>query len=87
MYYQYQCEKCKDMVDFNLKMAERDSKVGETCSKCDGKLIRLITVVGFGDPIKMGLSGKHGGMKEVLQKIHAMAPGSQLDKTSTINKI
>ena len=86
--YTYTCDKCSEGVEYLLKISERDSKEGNLCPHCnDGHLTKIITPVAFGDPVKMGLSGKHGGMKEVLQKIHARAPGSKLNETSTINKI
>ena len=47
----------------------------------------LETVIGapmFGDPTKLSASRKYdSGFKEVLQRIHSLTPGSQLDKTSS----
>jgi hypothetical protein len=38
----------------------------------------------IGDPIRLGVKKVDTGFKEVLQKIHARSPGSQLDKTTRI---
>lgn len=35
------------------------------------------------DPTRIGVAKKDTGFKEVLQKIHSRAPGSQLNKTSS----
>jgi len=36
------------------------------------------------DPTRLGVKKHDNGFKEVLQKIHARTPGSQLNKTSNI---
>jgi hypothetical protein len=83
-----QCDTCGCEEEFMAKIDDRDRMNGESCPYCDhGRMYRIITPVAFGCPVRMGLSGKCGGMKEVLQKIHANTPGSQIDKQSTINKI
>jgi hypothetical protein len=44
----------------------------------------VIQAVAFGDPTKLSSSRKFdSGFKEVLQKIHERAPGSELNKTSS----
>ena len=85
--YVAHCNKCEYMTDFTAKIDDRDRMNDTPCPLCDGTMSRIITTVAFGDPVRLGMSGKDGGMKEVLQKIHATTPGSRLDKVSTINKI
>jgi putative FmdB family regulatory protein len=86
--YLYHCDKCSEPVEFILKMDDRDSKLGLVCTSCnDGHLVRSVTPIAFGDPVRMGLSGKRGDMKEILQRVHQRTPGSILDQTSQINKI
>lgn len=86
--YQYSCGKCFSIWEDKHKIVDRKAPEGLPCPQCgEGPVIHMITPVAFGDPVKMGLSGKNGAMKEVLQKIHATVPGSRLNETSTINKI
>lgn len=87
--YQYNCNKCGEGIEFLLKISERDSKEGMICPNChDGHLSKTVTApAAFSEGYKMGLGGKHDGLKNRLQEIHRRTPGSILDKTSTINKI
>lgn len=43
----------------------------------------LTTAPAVCDPTRIGVAKKDTGFKEVLQKIHSRAPGSQLNKTSS----
>lgn len=42
----------------------------------------VITAVAFVDPVRIGVRKKDSGFKEVLQKIHERAPGSDLKKNN-----
>lgn len=41
----------------------------------------ILQPVGFGDPVRMGITRPDQGFKEVLQKIHERVPGSKLNQT------
>jgi len=62
-----------------MKMSELDSFRAE-----NPQLETVIQAVAFGDPTKLTTTRKFdSGFKEVLQKIHSRAPGSELNKTSS----
>lgn len=42
----------------------------------------VITAVALVDPVRIGVRKKDSGFKEVLQKIHERAPGSDLKKNN-----
>lgn len=86
--YPYQCE-CGHYFEWHSKIVDREKPLSEPCPKCGeaGKLQRVITTVGFGDPVRMGFVKPDSGMREVLQRVHAKTAGSQLDKNSTIVKL
>lgn len=62
-----------------MKMSQLDSFRAE-----NPQLETVIQAVAFGDPTKLTTTRKFdSGFKEVLQKIHSRAPGSELNKTSS----
>lgn len=90
--YDYKCYGCDHVFEETKKIADRDDTNGMSCPNCStaddpssGKIERLvgsplvaysIATAGYG-------RGAGDGWKEVLQKIHARAPDSQMDKTSS----
>jgi putative FmdB family regulatory protein len=86
--YPYKCE-CGHQFEWQSKIIDREIPLSEPCPSCGviGKIQRIITTVGFGDPVRMGFMKPDSGMKEALQRIHEKTPGSQLDKNSTIVKL
>jgi len=62
-----------------MKISELDSFRAD-----NPQLETVIQAVAFGDPTKLTTTRKFdSGFKEVLQKIHSRAPGSELNKTSS----
>ena len=86
--YDYHCSACNQAVELSKKISDRDDVADEACVCCGevGKLSRLLSspLVGYSVTVK-GSYGRAipGGFREVLNKIHKNAPGSQLDKSST----
>ncbi len=84
--YQYKCSVCDKDADLFRKMTDRDMTDEMICLQCKSKgtLVRQMCspLIGYHTYVNGG--GKPpDGFKDVLRKIHATAPGSQLDKTSS----
>lgn len=87
--YAYKCKKCNHEFDWVSKIDLREKPLTDPCPNCGeyDNIERVITSVGFGDPVRMGFIKGDSGMKEALQRIHEKTPGSRLDQLSTITKI
>ena len=84
--YDYSCKKCGHTFEANRKISERDDTASLICPECatTGEIERGVSAPLVAYSIATNGYGKNiGGFKEVLQKIHARAPGSQLDKSSS----
>lgn len=89
-YYNYICLDCEAEWEAFRKISERLDPTNEPCPTCQcrGRIeTRVYGAPSVGDAFKLGISKPDGAFKERLQRIHERAPGSQLDKTSTITKI
>ena len=83
--YDYVCGSCNHSYEENRKIADRDNLTDVECLECHkiGQISRQV-----GSPLvaySVATNGyKHPeGFREVLQRIHSRAPGSQMDKTSS----
>ena len=89
--YDYFCTECKSTWERITSISNRKGPEAEPCPNCDvtGSVEQTIafTSLGFTDSIRIGMHKSDGQLKEKLQQIHAMTPGSRLDTTSTITKI
>ena len=86
--YNFECSQCKNVIELNKKIADRDDTVSETCPECSttGFITRLVSapLVGYSIAVNGGYGSRvPDGFKEVLKRIHKRAPGSQMDKTSS----
>lgn len=84
--YTYKCSNCDSITTLIRKIAYRNFTETDTCEQCSkvGTLTRLVDtpIIGYSTYINGG--GKPpDGFKDVLKKIHANTPGSQIDKTSS----
>jgi putative FmdB family regulatory protein len=80
--YNYKCEACNHEFEAALKIADRDLPITEPCPKCQvqGQVLKTISgAPSLGDPVRLGIRKMDNGFKEVLQKIHANNPGSNLN--------
>jgi putative FmdB family regulatory protein len=80
--YSYRCDSCKHEFEHVLKIADRDLPTTEPCPKCQvqGQVVKTILgAPSFGDPVRLGIRKTDQGFKEVMQKIHAANPKSNLD--------
>lgn len=87
--YDYKCEKCETIFEKSMSISERELPTEEECPNCftSGHVIKLINSINIGDPIRLGVTKPSEAWKDVLRNIHKRAPGSNLDKTSTLAKI
>ena len=84
--YSYKCNQCDTEADLFRKISERDMTVEMICLYCKtkGSLQRQVSSALIGYSTFVNGAGKPPeGFREVLRNIHAKAPGSQLDKTSS----
>lgn len=80
--YRMQCNECETQFEVYCKIAEMDN--AHQCTACEStKWTRQITAPMICDPVRVGVRKMDTGFKEVLQKIHSRAPGSELNKTSS----
>lgn len=80
--YNYQCKHCSHEFEKVLKIADMHLPSSEPCPKCgvEGQVIKTISgAPNLGDPVRLGLRKPDQGFKEVMQKIHANNPGSNLN--------
>jgi hypothetical protein len=80
------------MPTYIFRNKETDERFEKTMKISEFDLFReenphletVIQAVAFGDPTKLTTTRKFdSGFKEVLQKIHERAPGSELNKTAS----
>jgi putative FmdB family regulatory protein len=80
--YTYKCQACNHEFEKVLKIADRDLPINEPCPECKTQGQVLKTILGapsLGDPVRLGIRKTDSGFKEVMQKIHAANPGSNLN--------
>lgn len=65
-------------------IADRKQPEGEPCPSCTSHTVQLkIGTPGMGDSVRLGIRTNDDGFREVLSKIHASQPKSNLrDKLS-----
>lgn len=86
--YNYKCLHCHSEFELSRKIIERDSVETQSCLHClkVGNIIRTLSspLIGYSISVNGGYGSKvPSGFKEVLNKIHKKAPGSNMDKIST----
>ena len=81
--YTYHCNSCNHDFEKVLKIADRDLPTQEPCPSCNAEGQVQKTILGapsIGDPVRLGVIKPDSGFKEVMQKIHAANPGSNLNQ-------
>ena len=81
--YTYHCDSCNHDFEAILKIADRDLPTQEPCPNChtEGQVHKTILgAPSIGDPVRLGVVKPDSGFKEVMQKIHAANPGSNLNQ-------
>lgn len=68
-FYTHKCDSCDYTEEFYLKIADRDSKVGTKCPKCDGSLIRIIEAPGFTDSYSLGRQKAPTDFREMMRAV------------------
>jgi putative FmdB family regulatory protein len=80
--YRMQCNDCENKFEVLCRIAHMDDP--HECSSCKStNWERIISAPMICDPVRVGARKMDTGFKEVLQKIHSRAPGSELNKTSS----
>ena len=80
--YSYKCNHCSHEFETVLKIAEMHQPSQEPCPSCGltGHVIKTILgAPSLGDSVRLGIRKPDQGFKEVMQKIHANNPGSNLN--------
>ena len=85
--YTYVCRKCNHTWDNQSRIDDRKIPLQEPCPSCgvveEDSIYQQIGAPMVCDPVRVGARKMDSGFKEVLQKIHERAPGSELNKTSS----
>lgn len=82
MRYDYCCDKCGKIFEFELSMVDRNSLNGKKCKECDGVLQRSYessSVCRVGDPYHVSGKKIDSGFKEVLQRIQRRHPKGNIN--------
>lgn len=80
--YDYQCQTCNKEFEKNVKIANMTDP--QPCPECQGETLRVIRgAPSMGDPVRLGLIRPSDGFRDVLRRIHAKTPGSQLNHNSS----
>jgi putative FmdB family regulatory protein len=82
--YEYRCQACSHFFEGKYTISERKTPESNPCPECgEVKVLQVIeTAPELGDAVRMGVKRPDKGWSEVLQKIHARNPGSQIKKTA-----
>ena len=77
--YEFRNKETGEITEAFMKISERDQYL-----KDNPHLESIMTQApAMGDPVRLGVTKKDTGFKEVLQKIHEKTPGSQLNRNSS----
>lgn len=77
--YDYHCTECNHTFTEKFMIADRKKPEGEPCPSCNSHTINLrIGTPGVGDSVRLGIRTHDDGFREVLSKIHASQPKSNL---------
>jgi putative FmdB family regulatory protein len=80
--YDYSCNICNTTWEVICKIAERsDPHICPECSSTDTAQC-VLAGPSIGDPVRMGITQKGNGFKNVLRKIHEKTAGSMLNVTT-----
>lgn len=80
--YSFKCNECEHEFDVLCRISERDN---QSCPECQAQNYEhhFTQPVATGDPVRLGVRSVDGGFKEVLSRIGAANPRSNLkDKLS-----
>jgi putative FmdB family regulatory protein len=82
--YDYVCNDCNATWEVICKIAERENI--HPCPECSSTDTAQCVLAGpsIGDPVRMGITQKGNGFKNVLRKIHEKTAGSMLNHTTDI---
>lgn len=82
--YEYQCEKCEHYFTLFTSISNMNQAEEQPCPNCSELAVKkvMFTAPTIGDPVRLGIRRPDGGFTEVLQKIHAKNPGSNINTTS-----
>lgn len=83
--YNYMCKECNHSFENQSKIDDRKIPEQSPCPECGAEksVHQKIGAPMICDPVRVGARKMDTGFKEVLQKIHERAPGSELNKTSS----
>jgi len=83
--YTYKCKECDHAFEKSSKIDDRKTPEQQPCPECGAEqsVVQQVTAPMICDPVRVGARKMDSGFKEVLQKIHERAPGSELNKTSS----
>lgn len=77
--YEFRNKETGEVTEKIMKMAEREQFLND-----NPHLEQTMTSApAMGDSVRLGLRKPDNGFKEVLQKIHSRAPGSQIKQNSS----
>lgn len=84
--YDYQCTSCEHTFSKNLRMADNKLPESEPCPSCSSTNTVTQQILGapsLGNPVTMGIRKHDSGFKEVMEKMHAGVPGSNLKNSNS----
>jgi putative FmdB family regulatory protein len=79
--YDYACSSCSHTFTEFLSIGNRHQPTEQACPQCGttGTIYQSIGAPPIGDAVRLGIRKIDGGFKEVLQRIHAANPRSNLN--------
>lgn len=79
--YDYECQSCKHVFTDTKRISERKEPESSPCPKCGEMKVQqvILSAPSVADPVRIGVTKKDSGFKEVLAGIHSRTAGSKLD--------
>ena len=78
--YNFRNNTTGEVIEQRMKIVEKEQFLIQNPSM----EVFIGTAPNIGDPVRLGVRKADGGFKEVLQKIHSRAPGSNLNTIADI---
>ena len=77
--YDFRNKETGEVFEKAMKIADKQQYLDDNIN-----IEQVHSALTLGDPVRLGVRKASGGFKEVLQKIHSRAPGSNLNTIADI---
>jgi putative FmdB family regulatory protein len=88
--YAYRCRECGETWEAMNSISNRKIPEANPCPKCNAQNSVEHYIDGapsLGDPVRLGFTRPHSGMREVLQKVQSKSPGAEVKDYSMLTRV